>query len=475
MILVSTIILLLLNRHAEDLMVRLINEYVGASVKSYEVSLLSLNSDKYLYEYVNTKKEAMLNISSGSAIRQIYLIFSNTQIVKDSTDPQSIGKKMDPAIQHLPVMDWESFGQEFSDVTDDRDRIMRSNFEGAKAKYTILIVISMKSYINTRNEINRERSLALLLVGIFSLIVIYIFITRFTRPITVLSRAAKQVSAGNLDFVLPEKGPHEISSLTATFNEMLVGLHRNRDLEDQLQKSERSAMVGRFASGIAHEIRNPLNFINLSIDYLRDKFEPPKNKQQYVDMLNTIKEELARMNRLVSDFLSYGRPSKLKLTEINAESVVNEIRSLINAQSDTQNVTIDVRFNGSVNGGPVDNTNKDEKHNAVFIADPEQVKTCFSNLMINAVQAMSKGGELQVDITPNSSTIDVIFKDTGPGIAPDALLQIFEPYYSTKETGIGLGLPLTKKIIEEHGGTIKVESELNKGTTFTVTMLRKPE
>jgi signal transduction histidine kinase len=109
-----------------------------------------------------------------------------------------------------------------------------------------------------------------------------------------------------------------------------------------------------------------------------------------------------------------------------------------------------------------------------FQADYEQIKTCFSNLMINAVQAMPDGGALNVTLHPNDTHLRIEFADNGPGIAAENLAQIFEPYYSTKETGIGLGLPLTKKIIEEHGGQISVASEPGQGTTFTVTMPRTP-
>jgi signal transduction histidine kinase len=95
--------------------------------------------------------------------------------------------------------------------------------------------------------------------------------------------------------------------------------------------------------------------------------------------------------------------------------------------------------------------------------------------MINAIQAMPDGGSLNVSLRPNNSRLEIEFADTGVGIAPEALEQIFEPYYSTKDTGIGLGLPLTKKIVEEHGGQIEVESAPGKGTTFRVTLLREPK
>jgi signal transduction histidine kinase len=244
---------------------------------------------------------------------------------------------------------------------------------------------------------------------------------------------------------------------------MLAGLRGKRDLEEQLQRAERSAVVGRLASGIAHEIRNPLNFINLSIDHLRAAFAPKDepSRAQFTHILTTIKDELARLNRLVTDFLSYGRPAKLKIREIDARTLIEEVRDLVNTQAEQQGVHISIVQNGD--------------RETKLYGDTEQIKTCFSNLMINAIQAMPNGGSLDVSLRPENSHLEIKFADTGSGIAPEAMEQIFEPYYSTKETGIGLGLPLTKKIIEEHGGQIDVVSEPERGTTFTVTLLCKPK
>ncbi len=293
--------------------------------------------------------------------------------------------------------------------------------------------------------------------------VVAIFSRRFTQPISDLGQAARRVTAGNLDFEVPAKGPEEVSALAKTFNEMLTVLRRSRELEEQLQRSERSAVIGRLASGIAHEIRNPLNFINLSIDHLRETFGPANEAQraQYKHILTTIKDELARLNRLVSDFLSYGRPAKLKLRELDALTLVEEVRDLVKAKADEQGVKITIESEGN-DGGNGTRLN----------ADPEQLKTCFSNLMINAIQAMPGGGELEVGLFPSNDQLEIEITDTGTGILPESLEQIFEPYYSTKETGIGLGLPLTKKIIEEHGGQISVESEVGLGTTFVVSLPR---
>src|SRR5262249_5114903 len=155
------------------------------------------------------------------------------------------------------------------------------------------------------------------------------------------------------------------------------------------------------------------NFINLSIDHLRAAFAPKEEapRAQFTHILTTIKDELARLNRLVSDFLSYGRPAKLKIREIDPRSLIEEVRDLINTQAGQQGVKIHIEQNGA--------------RDAKLYGDAEQIKTCFSNLMINAIQAMPDGGSLNVSLRPENSHLEIKFTDTGSGIALESLEQIF--------------------------------------------------
>jgi signal transduction histidine kinase len=290
---------------------------------------------------------------------------------------------------------------------------------------------------------------------------------RFTRPIRELSNAALRVSSGDFDFSVPAARRDEMGALARAFNEMLAGLRDKRELEGRLQRAERSALTGRIAAGIAHEIRNPLSFINLTIDYIRDKFAPAAEtaRADYTKLCDSVKEELGRLNRMVSDFLSYGRPARITLREVNARGMIEEVMSLVRARADQEGVSLSIEEKTGANGAIGD---------FHFNGDAEQLKTCFSNLTINAVQAMAGGGSLKVTLRPQKHNIRFEVADTGRGITPEALGQIFEPYFSTKETGIGLGLALTRKLIEDHGGQIMVTSEVGKGTTFTVILPREP-
>jgi signal transduction histidine kinase len=460
------------NQRLEERTTRVVNEYIREIPLATDLVYTSLSKGENLFDLVNKPDQNSLAVNSESSIRHIFIVDEEGKIF-DSTDAKDIEKTFAKAFpdeaQSISTGDLRGDFGEIGDrkihtlhfsittsVEDDETGVPKS------AKRDIYIVLSMKRLQQVKESAERDRLIAFAFLGLLLIVTIAIFTKRITRPITELGQIAEKVAEGNLDFGAPVSGPKEMRTLSQTFNEMLSGLRSKRNLEELLQRAERSAVVGRLASGIAHEIRNPLNFINLSIDHLRASFAPKEepSRAQYIHMLTTIKDELARLNRLVTDFLGYGRPAKLKIREIDARSLIEEVRDLVNTQAEQQGVTVNIEQNGH--------------GDAKLQGDPELIKTCFSNLMINAIQAMPSGGALNVSLRPDNGFLEIKFADTGVGIMPEDLGQIFEPYYSTKDTGIGLGLPLTKKIIEEHGGKINVESGLGRGTTFTVTLLREP-
>lgn len=285
----------------------------------------------------------------------------------------------------------------------------------------------------------------------------FFLVWRFTRPIANLSDAARMIAAGNLSVRVSDADrTDEVGQLARQFNEMTAGLEKTRELETQLQESEKSAVVGRLASAIAHEIRNPLNYINLTLDHLRAKFAPSEEKQRvdFEKLTVQLKSEVARINRQISDFLRYSRPAKLNLQPLEARTLIEDSLRIIEPQAAEQ--IIEINFTG------YENTPK-------IVGDAEILRSVFSNLFINAVQAMEKnGGILDVSIETEKNFAVIKIKDTGEGIPPENLDKIFEPYFSTKETGTGLGLAIVKKIVDEHQGTITVESQSNRGTVFTV-------
>jgi signal transduction histidine kinase len=242
---------------------------------------------------------------------------------------------------------------------------------------------------------------------------------------------------------------------------MVERLREHRALEERLHFAERTSALGRLASAVAHEIRNPLNFINLSIDHVRERLHPeePTKREDFDRILINMKAEISRLNRLVGDFLSFGKPMRLHPRLVSVEEVLREVAALVDHKARDQGITLEVAADEGL---------------PRIVADPELLKTCFLNLMINAVDAMPEGGVLGIAVrraaAEPADTLVVTVRDSGHGMSVEDIQSAFEPYFSTKDTGFGLGLALTKKIVSDHGGTIVLESAPGHGTTARITL-----
>jgi len=174
-----------------------------------------------------------------------------------------------------------------------------------------------------------------------------------------------------------------------------------------------------------------------------------------------MKAEISRLNRLVGDFLSFGKPMRLHPRLVSVEEVLREVAALVDHKAKDQGITLEVAA--------------DEELPRI-VADPELLKTCFLNLMINAVDAMPEGGALEIAVrrgraaAEQAEALVVTVRDNGHGMSVEDIQSAFEPYFSTKDTGFGLGLALTKKIVSDHGGTIALESAPGQGTTARITL-----
>jgi nitrogen fixation/metabolism regulation signal transduction histidine kinase len=280
---------------------------------------------------------------------------------------------------------------------------------------------------------------------------------KYTAPIHEVVNAAKGVAAGDLSKKLTVKRNDEIGELTKNFNEMIEKLRLQKELEDRLNQAEKLSALGQFASGLAHEIRNPLNFINLSIDHIRKKFVPKDkiDKETFSRLMLEVKDEIRRLNDLINNFLNYGKPIRLHTKETELKAIIKEITALAEQKMQLDKIHIEIDI-------PEDLPQ--------LIVDKDQIKICFINVILNSIQAMPKGGNLSIKsrYSYNDGNIDIIFTDTGSGIDIQDMDKVFDPYFTTKDVGIGLGLALTKKIIKEHKGEVFILSRPGVGTTVTI-------
>ena len=314
-------------------------------------------------------------------------------------------------------------------------------------------------YLDDFSALSREALLSRVIatLGVFALgILVSLYLSwSFSRPVQALTRAARQVAAGDLSVRVPSQGNDEMGSLSRTFNEMVERLRESRQLEERLHFAERSTAMGRLDSALAHEIRNPLNFINLSIDHVRERLGPDegRRREDFERILVNVKAEISRLNRLVGDFLSFGKPMRLDPRPCALDELVREVAAVVDHKAKDQGIALVTDAKGPL---------------PALVADPELLKTCLLNLMINALDAMPKGGVLTVGVRRDEDALVTTVTDTGEGMSAEAIRDAFEPYFSTKETGVGLGLALTRKIVGDHGGTVELSSEKGRGTKAVI-------
>lgn len=431
-------------------------------------------TDDRVFDIVSRPDQTFLDERSKERIRDIIIIDNNWRVT-DSLNPDYlptydendnvIYKKLSDLTDLPPMMEGARLGDDLKyfpnrktvDNKNQPDEAHAIPIETSQGRWYVMVLIK-----NDKNEAARRAArplvftLAILLMS--SLITLY-FVYRFSRPIANLSDGARQVASGNLQVRVPGSSRRdEIGRLVTTFNEMASELEKKRDIEVQLQQAEKSAVVGRLGSAIAHEIRNPLNYINLTLDHLRAKFAPEDEakREKFEKLTSQLKNEVARIDSQISDFLNYSRPAKANLQPIDARKVVEESLRIVEPEAEEKGITI----------GLVEHENVPK-----IMGDPEFLRSVFNNLFINAVQAMeSGGGHLGIKISPSGdgNFVDFEITDTGGGISSENISKIFEPYFSTKETGTGLGLAIVHKVVEIHNGSIRVESKEGEGTKFTV-------
>ncbi len=233
---------------------------------------------------------------------------------------------------------------------------------------------------------------------------------------------------------------------------LLSDLSRIKDLESEMRENERLAAVGRMAAGVAHEVRNPLSSIKGLALLLKNKFSRQSKDYETTGLLI---QEVERMNRTISELLSFARPAALELQQIDICELLSETLQLVSADMASEHITTRL---DCVPGLPM------------VSADRDRLSQVLINILLNGVQAMDQGGVLEItaDVKSGEHQLELSFADNGTGIQPEHLAQIFFPYFTTKSGGTGIGLAISQKIIADHGGTIRVESEPGKGTTVTV-------
>jgi PAS domain S-box-containing protein len=232
-------------------------------------------------------------------------------------------------------------------------------------------------------------------------------------------------------------------------------------IQEEILRMDRLVSLGKLASGIAHELRNPLAGIKTTAQALSEEMSGEDSRREY---LNRITKEIDRLNDLLKTFFSFAKPQSLNLVHCHIKDIINEIIPFLIKEIADKKIRFIETYHPNLSKIKVDKT---------------QMHQVFLNLFLNAIQAMPEGGDLRIEANPiphnptegaKQNFIKVVVSDTGKGIPPHIVHKIFDPFFTTKPKGIGLGLSITYQIIKKHGGTIKVESQWEKGTSFIINL-----
>ena len=327
--------------------------------------------------------------------------------------------------------------------------------------------------------------IALLFGGILILMIPRVI----TKPVSQLVNATKLVASGTYSYrVKKVTGSNEISILNQAFNNMLekIEYHHNelekineknlklleetrrfnevleakveeatieiKEKHEELIKAERLAIIGEIATGIAHEIRNPLSGIAVALELMKNEIQNPEEHKQTI---SDILREISRLERIIKDLLKFAHlsyPQSLTLIECEPNEIVERSLGLIYIKAKEKGINVEKKLNCSER----------------FKVDPEQIQQVVINLLINGVEAMDKPGRLTIETGSSNGHVLIEISDTGCGFSEEDKEKIFRPFYSNKEYGTGLGLPISRRIVEIHKGKILASSEKDKGSRFTV-------
>jgi two-component system, NtrC family, nitrogen regulation sensor histidine kinase NtrY len=282
---------------------------------------------------------------------------------------------------------------------------------------------------------------------------------RVTRPVEQLAHAAQEVAAGNWNTRVDVTGGDELGQLADSFNRMTTELLRQRE---RLLQSERVAAWRELARRLAHELKNPLFPLQLTVENLgRARQQNPEQFDEvFRESSKTLLAEISNLKGIVGKFSEFSTMPQPQLQPVQANDVIRGVAQLFQAQLEAPGrakINCDLQL---------------DLHLEPVAADAELLHRAISNLVLNAMDAMPRGGTLTLRTRGDGGNVLIEVADTGSGLTPEECERIFTPYYTSKEQGTGLGLAIVQSVVSDHGGRIRVQSQLGRGTTFVIELPR---
>ncbi|WP_437811319.1 ATP-binding protein [Sorangium sp. So ce1078] len=350
-----------------------------------------------------------------------------------------------------------------------RDELVKREVEGAQRLRAIKSrVEEQMESLTVEARRREERSMHLLLgLGVLTLLVgavMSLYARRVLAPLTAVTERANAVARGDLTPKQVLATNDEIGELATTFEGMVAAIRRARA---ELVNAERLAAIGKMAAHVTHEIRNPLSSIGLNLELLEEEVarasaaDTPDAElrpvmKESAQLVAAIRAEVDRLSRIAEQYLSVARRPRPQLVPERVDDLVQELVAFVRPELDRAGIAVRVDV--------------EEEEGPEILLDESQLRQALLNLLRNAREAMPKGGAIVVSVSFSSGAATIAVDDTGPGVPEELRASIFDPFFTTKQRGTGLGLAVTRDIIEAHGGTISCEPREAGGTRFRIVL-----
>ena len=456
-LLISISSLSIISARSEELIIDRVTGDLDDITKAIQISVEQMtykgDSTQRLKSYVDTLNR--------KGVKEISIISGNEQVIA-SSNPKKIGARENPK----KIAGQEKVGQKKNLIITAR--LGEENNKEGQRLYNVIMPVSIKGqnlgyihismilddykFLQRRNHL--KRILSTLFAFAIGIVVSLILADQYTDPIKKIAKASSRIAEGKLVKIPENERKDEIGVLVKSFNDMVDKLAERKELEEKLKKTEQLSMIGQLASGIAHEIRNPLNFLSLSIGHIKERLaeEGISESDDINALLDNLKKELYRVNELINNFLFVGKPITLHEGWVSAGALMQDVLYLV---ADKIRDGIEIACE------------RPEGDMQIY-CDREYMRMCLTNLILNSAQAIEEKGRVTVTFASCDGAPSISVSDNGKGVEGENIEKIFEPYYSTKKLGIGLGLTITKRLVEEHAGTISAESVAGEKTVITI-------